>query len=121
MCLERRLDFLGKHFFAARVDAHRPTSEQHDGSVLLHGGHVSRNHPTSIAMGDERRRRLRLIAVISDRDMPRSSQPADLLGPGSDRLEVVVEHRRAFVDAKLRACAGLALERALSSDGAGLG
>src|SRR5581483_7399299 len=85
--LHRTLDLLGEDLLPARVDGHRPATEQRDRPVRLDRREVTRDRVARpVGCGHERRRALLGILVVLDRDVALARELADLPGARLDRF-----------------------------------
>ncbi len=110
--LEYRLDLLGEHLFAARVDALRSAPEHRDRAIVFDDRAVARYRPTNTVHLGERRGGLLRVLVVADGHMATASQQPDLTHRRDFAL--VGDHRRPFVHPKARTFVGY-VDRAVRS------
>src|SRR5690606_13794899 len=78
--LEGLLDLLGVDLLATRVDGRRAAAQEGDRAVGLPTGVVARDGvAATVLRRDERRRGLRLVLVVAERDVAAPAHLADLV------------------------------------------
>ena len=111
MDLEHLLHLLREHLLASGVDAHRPTAEQQQRTVGLHGGEVARDRVADPVDDSEGLRRLLRILVVADRHVAADGHEPLLFRTRFHPTVVVGEHVDGGPELELRRAGRLALGR----------